>query len=51
MKEVLRLRDNIYVAIGYGLANCVMLEGAEGVIIIDVMESPDTARQGENFYF
>ena len=44
MKQVLRLRDNIFVAIGYGLANCVMIEGEDGLIIIDVMESPDTAR-------
>ena len=45
MKQVLRLRDNIYVAIGYGLANCVMVEGEDGLVIIDVMESPDTARE------
>ena len=44
MKQVLRLRDNVFVAIGYGLANCVMIEGEDGLIIIDVMESPDTAR-------
>ena len=45
MKQVLRFRDNIFVAIGYGLANCVMIEGEDGLISIDVMESPDTARE------
>ena len=45
MKQVLRFRDNIYVAIGFGLANCVMIEGKDGLVIIDVMESPDTARE------
>ena len=45
MKQVLRFRDNIYVAIGFGLANCVMIEGEDGLVIIDVMESPDTARE------
>ena len=44
-KEVVRLLDNIYVAIGYGLANCIMIEGEDGVIIIDTMESPQAAQE------
>ena len=43
-KEVLTLEDNIHVAIGYGLANCIMIEGEDGVVIIDTMESPHAAR-------
>ena len=43
-KEVLKILDNIYVAIGYGLANCIMIEGESGVVIIDVMESNDAAK-------
>ena len=43
-KEVLKILDNIYVAIGYGLANCIMIEGENGVVIIDVMESNDAAK-------
>ena len=35
--------DNIYVAIGYGLANCIMIEGEDGIVIIDTMESNDAA--------
>ena len=41
------MSDNIYVAIGYGLANCIMIEGDDGVIIIDTLESCEVARYGE----
>jgi len=44
-KEILKVLDNIYVAIGYGLANCIMVVGDDGVVIIDTMESPDTAQE------
>ena len=37
--------DNIYVAIGYGLANCIMIEGDSGIVIIDTMESNDIAKE------
>ena len=43
-KEVLTLLNNIYVAIGYGLANCIMIEGEDGIIIIDTMESHQAAQ-------
>ena len=35
--------DGVYVAIGFGLANAVMIEGRDGVIIVDTMESTDAA--------
>ena len=41
----MKVLDNIYVAINFGLANCIMIEGEDGVIIIDTMESPATARE------
>jgi len=44
-KEVLKVGDNIYVAIGYGLANCIMIEGSDGIIIIDTMESCEVAKE------
>ena len=43
-KEILKIGDNIFVAIGYGLANCIMIEGDDGVIIIDTLESCEVAR-------
>ena len=44
-REILTIEDNIFVAINFGLANCIMIEGEEGVIIIDTMESPEAARE------
>ena len=31
-KEVIEVAQGIYVAIGYGLANCILLEGDDGVL-------------------
>ena len=42
--QVLKVGRNVYVAIGYGLANSIMLEGEEGVVIIDTLESCEVAR-------
>ena len=44
-KEVLKVGKNVYMAIGYGLANSIMLEGEEGVVIIDTLESCEVARE------
>ncbi len=43
-KGVEKVTDGVYVAIGYGLANSIMLEGDDGIIIVDTMESADEAR-------
>ena len=42
---MLKVGKNVYVAIGYGLANSIMLEGEEGVVIIDTLESCEVARE------
>ena len=42
-QEVVKVTDGVYVAIGFGLANCILLEGDDGVIIIDAMESVEAA--------
>ncbi len=44
-KGVVKVKDNIYVAIGYGLANSIMLVGDEGIIIVDVMESGEASKE------
>jgi len=36
---VVQVTDGVYVAMGFGLANAIMLEGDEGVVIVDGMES------------
>ena len=43
-KRVEKVTDGVYVAIGYALANSIMLEGDDGVVIVDVTESAKTAR-------
>ncbi|RPJ81023.1 MAG: MBL fold metallo-hydrolase [Deltaproteobacteria bacterium] len=43
-KEVIRVADGVYVAIGYGLANSILLEGDDGVVIVDTMESEEAAK-------
>ena len=44
-KGVEKVRDNIYVAIGYGIANCIMIEGRDGVIIVDTMNTIEEAAE------
>jgi len=43
-KGVIKVTDNIHVAIGYGLANSIMIEGETGLIIIDTMETQQEAK-------
>ena len=38
-KGVVKVTDGVYVAIGYGLANSVLLVGPDGTVVVDVMES------------
>ncbi|MBN2299397.1 MAG: MBL fold metallo-hydrolase [Deltaproteobacteria bacterium] len=44
-KGVEKVADNVYVAIGFGLANSIMIEGDDGVIIVDTMESCEAASE------
>lgn len=39
----IKVTDGVYVAIGFGLANAVLIEGEDGVIIVDTMESAEAA--------
>ena len=43
-KGVEKVTDGVYVAIGYGLANSIMIEGTDGLIIVDTMT---TMEEGE----
>jgi hypothetical protein len=42
-QEVIKVTEGVYVAIGFGLANSILLEGSDGVIIVDTMESMGAA--------
>ena len=34
-----KVADGLYIAIGFGLANSILIEGIDGVVIVDTMES------------
>ncbi|ACL01838.1 beta-lactamase domain protein [Desulfatibacillum aliphaticivorans] len=44
-RKVYKVADNIYSAVGFGLANSIMIEGDDGLIIVDTMESLQEARE------
>lgn len=44
-KRVEKVTEGVYVAIGYALANSILLEGDDGLVIVDVTESVETARE------
>jgi alkyl sulfatase BDS1-like metallo-beta-lactamase superfamily hydrolase len=42
-QDIIKVTDGVYTAIGYGLANSILIEGNDGVIVVDVMESVEAA--------
>ncbi len=42
-QEVLEIGSGVYVAVGFGLANSIMIEGDDGVIIVDCMGTLESA--------
>lgn len=40
--EILQVSDGLYMAIGYALANSIMIEGKDEIVIVDVTESYET---------
>ncbi len=42
-KGIEQVTDNVYVAIGYGLSNSIMIEGDDGLIIVDTMTTMEEA--------
>jgi len=43
-QEVIRVADGVYVAVGYGIANSILVEGKDGTVIIDTLESAEAAK-------
>lgn len=44
-KQILQPLPNVYLALGYGLANVTMVEGDDGIIIIDTLDSEEAAAE------
>lgn len=42
-QDIIKVTDGVYTAIGYGLANSILIEGKDGIIVVDVMESVEAA--------
>ncbi|HKY92744.1 MAG TPA: MBL fold metallo-hydrolase, partial [Nevskiaceae bacterium] len=44
-RGVVEVTDGVYVAIGYGIANAIWLDGTDGAIVVDTTESMESARE------
>ena len=42
-RKVYQVTEGVWSAVGFGLANSILIEGDDGVIIVDVMESRENA--------
>ena len=43
--QVLRVAEGVYVAVGFDLANCVLIEGVDGAIVIDTLSCVEAAEE------
>lgn len=41
----MQVTEGVYVAIGYALANSILIDGPEGLIVVDTTESPQAAAE------
>jgi alkyl sulfatase BDS1-like metallo-beta-lactamase superfamily hydrolase len=44
-RELIEVAEDIHVAVGYGLANSILLLGEDGFIVVDTMETVEEARR------
>ncbi|MEM7118429.1 MAG: alkyl sulfatase dimerization domain-containing protein [Chloroflexota bacterium] len=42
-KEIIEVVGGVHVAVGYGLANSILIEGEDGVIVVDTLGSKESA--------
>lgn len=49
-REIINVTDGVYVAIGYGLANSILLVGEDGIVIVDTLESVEAATPVKNAF-
>lgn len=43
-QHIYKIADNVYSAVGFALANSIMIVGRDGIIIVDTTESVDSAK-------
>ena len=44
-KQVWQVADNVYSAVGYGMANTMMVVGTDGIIIVDTLDCIESAEE------
>jgi alkyl sulfatase BDS1-like metallo-beta-lactamase superfamily hydrolase len=44
-KDVIKVTDGIYVAVGFSLGNSILIEGNDGLIVVDTLSGVDAARE------
>src|SRR5271168_1432712 len=44
-KKIYHVTGNVYSAVGYSLGNSILIEGNDGVIVVDTLSSIEAARQ------
>jgi alkyl sulfatase BDS1-like metallo-beta-lactamase superfamily hydrolase len=44
-EDVVEVTEGVYVAIGFGIANSILIEGEDAAIVVDVMESLEAAER------
>lgn len=44
-QEVISLADGVHVAVGYGIANAILVEGDDGAVVVDTLESLSAAER------
>jgi alkyl sulfatase BDS1-like metallo-beta-lactamase superfamily hydrolase len=43
-REIIKVAEGVYCAVGYGLANSILIVGKDSLIIVDVLESNEAAK-------
>jgi alkyl sulfatase BDS1-like metallo-beta-lactamase superfamily hydrolase len=43
-QEVIKVTDGVYVAVGFSLGNAILIEGTDGLIVVDTLTSVNDAR-------
>tara|TARA_B100001173_G_C16012403_1_gene558273 strand:+ start:478 stop:2190 length:1713 start_codon:yes stop_codon:yes gene_type:complete len=44
IQEIIKVTDEVFVGVGFGLANSIMIESDEGLVIVDTLGSEERAR-------
>ena len=43
-RQVHQVGDNVYSAVGFGMANSIMIEGTDGIIIVDTLDCVEAGK-------